>query len=386
MEFAYPYLLLVLAYGCLALYAHYNRKSRETTIYINILSAMLFVFFFGLRGFVAYDWTEYYKEFQSVTDLQTLLTLPYNKWIWEPGFMIFGVICKSIYPNYFFFQFLCILINTALLMNFFRRYIDNVPLAFMIMLAMSGIEININLLRNSISILLFVNSIRFIEERRFLPYLLMCALGFTFHSSSLAYIPMYFILTRNINKFVMLSIFIAANIIYLFHIPILKSIILLFVDILMPSTKLWIEAYLNMDNSTGSFLSIGYLERLFTGVMLFLYMDKLKELRNGSNIFVNSMFFYLCIVLFLSEFRTISQRCSFLFVYAYWIIWIDLIKCFTLRNNKILYSAFIGLYCLLKVYSGDNTAMADYYNIMFEDHSYNERLLHLRQHFNDEKK
>ena len=197
---------------------------------------------------------------------------------------------------------------------------------------------------------------------------------------------MYFILTRNINKFVMLGVFIAANVIYLFHIPILKSIILLFVDILMPSTKLWIEAYLNMDNSTGSFLSIGYLERLFTGVMLFLYMDKLKELRNGSNIFVNSMFFYLCIVLFLSEFRTISQRCSFLFVYAYWIIWIDLVKCFTLRNNKILYSAFIGLYCLLKVYSGDNTAMADYYNIMFEDHSYNERLLHFRQHFNDEKK
>ena len=386
MEFAYPYLLLVFAYGSLAIYAHYNQDSREKTIYVNVLSVILFVCFFGLRGFVAYDWTVYYEEFQSVTDLQTLFTLPYNKLVWEPGFMIFGVICKTIYPNYFFFQFLCILINTALLLNFFRRYIDNIPLAFMIMLAMSGIEININLLRNSISILLFINSIRFIEEKKFLPYLLICLLGFTFHTSALAYIPLYFILNRNINKYIMLVVFIAANIIYLFHIPILKSIILLFVDILMPSTKLWIEAYLNMDNSTGSVLSIGYLERLFTGVMLFIYMNKLKSMRNGSNIFVNSMFLYLCIFLFLSEFRTISQRCSFLFVYAYWVVWIDFIKCFTLHNNKILYLTFIGLYSMLKVYSGNNTAMADYYNIMFENHSYNERFLHFRKHFNDVKR
>lgn len=386
MEFAYPYLLMVMAYGGLSAYAHYNRDSREKTMYVNILSAMLFVFFFGLRGYVAFDWTEYSREFQSVTDLQTLLTLPYNKWIWEPGFMIFGVLCKSIYPDYLFLQFVCILINTALMMNFFRKYSDNIPFAFMIMLVMSGIEININLLRNSITILLFANAIRFIEEKKFLPYLLVCLLGYTFHSSSLAYIPMYFILNRNMNKYVMLGVFIMANVIYLFHIPILKSLILLFVDILMPSTKLWVEAYLNIDSSTGSFLSIGYLERLFSGVMLFIYMDKLKELRNGSNIFVNSMFFYLCIFLFLSEFRTISLRCSYLFVYAYWIVWPDFVKCFSLRNNKIIYLVFVGLYCMLKVYSSNNTAMAEYYNIMFENHSYNERLLHFRQHFNDEKR
>lgn len=68
----------------------------------------------------------------------------------------------------------------------------------------------------------------------------------------------------------MFAIFVAANIVYLFHIPILKSIILLFVDLLMPSTKLWIEAYLTMDATTGSVLSIGYIERLLTGVLLFV--------------------------------------------------------------------------------------------------------------------
>lgn len=110
----------------------------------------------------------------------------------------------------------------------------------------------------------------------------------------------------------MMAIFAVANVIYLFHIPILKSLILLVVDYIMPSTKLWVETYLNMDLSTGSVLSIGYLERLLTGILLFCYIDKLREIHNGNNIFVNSMLFYLCTFLFLSEFRTISLRCSYL--------------------------------------------------------------------------
>lgn len=385
MEFAYPYLLLVIVYGSLAVYGHYNQESQMKTMCVNILSVVVFLFFFGLRGFVAYDWTAYYPEFQSLTDLRTLLSLPYNKWVWEPGFMIFGVLCKTVYPNYFFFQFLCILINVSLLMLFFKRYVSNIPLAFMIMLVMSGIEININLIRNSISILLFVNALVFIERKRFLPYLCVCLLGFAFHSSSLAYIPLYFILNRRLNKYIMLAIFIVANVIYLFHIPILKSLILLVVDYIMPSTKLWVETYLSIDMSTGSVLSIGYLERLLTGVLLFCYIDKLREIRGGSNIFVNSMLIYLCTFLFLSEFRTISMRCSYLFIYAYWIVWIDLIKCFRLHNNRVLYLSFVALYSLLKVYSLNNTAMSEYYNIAVDNKSYNERLIHFRQHFNDEK-
>ncbi|MFW5553013.1 MAG: EpsG family protein, partial [Prevotella pectinovora] len=62
-----------------------------------------------------------------------------------------------------------------------------------------------------------------------------------------------------------------------------------------------------------------------------------------------------------------------------------LIKCFTYRNNKILYLSFVALYSLLKVYSLNTTAMSEYYNITIENKPYNERLIHFRQHFNDVK-
>ena len=347
-----------------------------------MLSIILFVFFFGLRGYVAYDWSSYCPAFNQLSDLPTMLSLPLNKWPWEPGFIVFAIFCKWIYPDYFFFQFACSFLNAILLFRFFRKYVDNIPFALVLFCAMSGFEISINLLRNTIAILLFLNAIDFIIKKKPLPYFAICILACTFHTTALVYIPLYFVLNRKININVMLAIFIAANIVYLFHIPILKSIILLFVDLLMPSTKLWIEAYLTMDATTGSILSIGYIERLLTGVLLFCYMDKLRYLR-GSNIFVNSMFFYLCIFLFLSEFRTISVRCSYLFVFAYWITWIDLTKCFTYRNNKLLFMSFIGIYSLLKVGVVNNTAMSDYYNILFEDKTYNERLIFFRHHFND---
>lgn len=382
MEYAYPYLLLVLAFGILAVCGNYYKSSSEKTTYINMLSIILFVLFFGLRGYVAYDWTSYCPAFNALPDLHTILTLSVLKWPWEPGFMMFGIFCKWIYPNYIFFQFTISLLNAILIFRFFGKYVDNIPFALLLFCTMGGFEISINLLRNSVAIFLFLNSINYIIDKKPLPYFAICALACTFHLSSLAYFPMYFILNRKMKYSIMLTVFLAANAIYLLHIPILKSIVLLFADILMPSTKLWIEAYLTMDATTGSVLSIGYIERLLTGVLLFCYMDKLRTLRR-SNIFVNSMFFYLCIFLFLSEFRTISVRCSYLFVFAYWITWIDLTKCFTYRNNKILFMSFIGIYSLLKVGIGNNTAMSDYYNILFENKTYNERLIFFRRHFND---
>lgn len=384
MEYAYPYLLLLLAFGILAVCGNYYKSSSEKTTYINVLSMIIFVFFFGLRGYVAYDWASYCPAFNDLPDLRTMLTLPIAKWPWEPGFMLFGLFCKWIYPNYLFFQFAISLLNAILIFRFFSKYVDNIPFALLLFCTMGGFEISINLLRNSVAIFLFLNAINYIVDKKPLPYFAICALACTFHLSSLAYFPMYFILNRKMKYNIMLAVFIAANAIYLLHIPILKSVVLMFADILMPSTKLWIEAYFNMDATTGSTLSIGYIERLLTGILLFCYMDKLRSIR-GCNIFVNSMFLYLCVFLFLSEFRTISTRCSYLFVFAYWITWIDLTKCFTIRNNKILFMSFIGIYSLLKAYSANTTAMSYYYNILFEDYTYNERLTFFRQHFNDVK-
>ena len=385
MANSFPYILLIIFYGVLAILHKYFQDAPKKKTFINILAISTFVFFFGFRGFVAYDWTIYFSFFTKAPTIDKLVTLPFNQWQIEPGFLIVTSLCKTILPNsYIFFQITFTTINVLLVCRFFKKYTDNIPACLTLFLPMGGTEFSIDLMRNSIAIFIFLNGIEFIQNKKLIPYLLICALAVSFHNSAIAYIPLYFVLNRKINKYVLLGIFCAANVICILHIPILKSIVLLFANILSPTTAQYIDAYMNYETQGVSTFNIGYLERLFTGIMLFCYIDKLRELRK-TNILINSLFIYLFINLFLSEFRTISVRCSNLFIFAYWIVWQDLYKCLYYKGNKILYLLFIGCYCILKTYSGNSNAMAQYYNVLIDTKSHNERVIYFRQHQNDDK-
>lgn len=382
MTNAFPYILLILFYGVLAILHKYYFADSNKTKFINICSFVVFVLFFGFRGFVAYDWTAYYFYYFNIPTLTGLIHLPFNKWPTEPGFSLLLSICKTIYPDYIFFQATCTIINYLLLTRFIKRYTTNIQACLVLFLVMNGFGFSIDLMRNSLSILIFLNAIEYIEKKKTFAYFVLCAIAASFHTSAFAYFPIYFIINRKYNKRLLLCIFIAANIICVFHIPIFRHLIVLFAGILSATAAQYIDQYMSFDAASASIFSIGYLERLATGIMLFCYMDKLCELRK-TNVLVNSMFLYLIINLFLSEFRTISIRCSNLFIFSYWIIWLDYLKCIYYKSNKYIYITFICLYCLLKTYSGNMGAMSQYYNVLFDYKTHTERMLYFKLHLND---
>lgn len=375
MSNALPYILLVIFYILLSAVSYYKNKFR---LIIEVISVAVFILFFGFRGFIFYDWSSYYPAFESLPDVSTLFTQDWLKWGWEPGFILFATIIKELTGSYQFFILVCTVINAILLTKFFKLYLPILPLGFMMYFTMNGIQISTDLMRNSIAICIFLNAIPYIQKRKIVQYISLCLLAATFHASALIYIPLYFFLHKQLNKWIGLSLLVIANIIYLLHIPIVKPIISLFVGLLMPSTKLWIDAYLNMDATTGSILSIGYLERLLTATLIFCYYNKLIKRRN-SPLFVNATLIFLIIFLLLSEFRTMSMRTSTLFSFGYWIVWIDLIDCFKYKNNKILFVSFICLYSVLKTYSNCSSKVARYENVLFGESNYNERLVEFRK-------
>lgn len=380
---ALPYLLLVGLYGFLACVRH-NSTSERTRLYIDMGSVAVFVFFFGFRGFIMYDWSTYYPVFMNLPDFHTLFTLPLNKWPWEIGFTLLGTTCHSLFPDWSFFVLVCCLINTTLLVRFLKQYDISLPLGLMIYLCMNGIIMSTDLMRNSIAILIFANAIPYLRDRRPLPYFALCVVSALFHYSGWVFLPFYFFLHRRINKWILLSIFIVACGVYAFHISIYKSLVILFSDYLGDYARWYLNIYTKMDQQA-TIISIGFLERLFTGIITFLYIDKLRSLRPDSDIFINSLYLCLYLFLFFSEFRTIGLRTSILFSVGYWVIWIDLIRCFYYQNNRHLYIAFVAVYCLLKTYSSNTDAVNRYENILFDSMNYNERLIYFRQHFNDSK-
>lgn len=384
MTHALPYILLVIFYGTLAILFQQTENVQRRT-YIKTICVGVFIFFFGFRGFIFYDWASYYPLFHAFPDFSTLLTTPLSKWDTEPAFVLLGVVCKTLYPNYHFFVLICSSINLVLLWIFFKRYSDNIPLAFMLFLAFNGIMLCTDLMRNSISILLFANSVRYIEDRKPIPFFAINILGLMFHKSSLLLLPTYFFLHLRLNKWFLIVLFGIANVMFLLHIPILKTIILFLSNYVDSSITYWMTLYTKMDLDAGFGIGLGYLERLLTGTLTLCYLNRIRSLRPKSDIFINSVLLYIIIFIVFNEFRQVSMRLSNLFSFGYWILWADLIKCFTIRNNRLIFATFVGIYCILKVYGNCNYALADYENILTGARPFNERLIFFRQHFSDDR-
>lgn len=338
------------------------------------------VFFFGFRGYTCDDWIAYYPAFQSCSIEDINITLYYDsgaKWLFEPGFTVLMLLCKSIFNDFHFFTLICTCINTILLFRFLKKYTVSIPFGMMMYLCFGGYGMNTNMMRNSIAILIFINAIEYIEKRQIVRYFLMCTLALSFHISSFIYFPLYFFINRKCNKWIYASIFIICNIIFLLQIPVFVTAFSLFTNTDAGKLSLMVDSY--TDSAEFQLLTIGYLERLFSGILIFCYYDKLLSIRNENKIFINSFIAFIFMSFILSEFQVVSLRMAGLFIFSYWVLWGDLIKCFSIVNNRKLFMAFIGIYCSLKIIGSTNMITSEYDNILFGAKSYEERLyLHNR--------
>lgn len=369
MIYSIPYLLLMLILGVLGLLSE-GQKDKEISKRYTLSGIVMFFLFFGLRGLVFHDWNIYYPEYQDM-DLYKLSHFEFgNVKMHEPGWMLFEIVCKSIWDNYFFMIGVLTLIDTFLLFRFLSRYTYNILLAIVIFLAFEGCPMICNTLRNFPAILIFLNAIPYLEKRKLLPYLGMCLLAASIHFSALIFIPLYFFIHRGLNKWIYLSIVLVCNLLFIAHVPIIMSIVkMLHIGGDFMTEKLEVYADMQGHRSFG----LGFIERLITAGLIFCYYDKLKTIKASNKLFINAFVAYLVMFTFFSEFDEMSKRMSMLFMFAYWILWPDLIKCFAFRNNRLLFSGFVGLYCMLKIITTVNQPVMEYDNVLFGAKSYPER-------------
>jgi len=366
-----PYVLLTLFFGGMAYALHITpEEDEDRKRYILVATVFVFLWFFGLRGYILSDWISYYPYFYYV-EWSDVFGLTQGKDGYEPGFAILTMLCKSIFNSYLFYSFVLSCINTWLLVRFMRRYTDNVPLTLMLYVVFEGIIISTNLMRNSIAIFIFLNAIPYLEQRKIVQYMSLTILAATFHVSALLYIPFYFVFHLRLNRWIYLAIFIVANIAFLKHISIVLTLaeFLGLDESMAEKVRVYTEVH-----DTGTKISIGYLERLMTGGLIVLYYNRLKEIRPSSAVFINATLAYLCFFFFFSEFAVVARRICTLFAFGYWVVWADLIKVFYFRNNRLLFCAFITLYAVMRQIGNCHYPDYDYDNVITGMKSYNERI------------
>lgn len=382
MPYPLPYILLVLFYAAVG-YVRHQMPNEEYRRYCDVLSVVMFVLFFGFRGYLLTDWMLYYPYYHDLEWGDILNFFNPDKTGLEPGFAVLCMVCKTLSGgSYHFLEFTVTCLFLSCVYSFMRRYTDNVALGLMLFLAFDGVGIVCNLLRNSLAIGIFLVAIPFIEQRRPLPYFFLCLLALTFHVSALVYVPLYFFFHRFPTRWVYLAVFVIANAAFISRFSVVDQILELMG--FTGDAAMKADAYTGKMTSSLSVFTIGYIERLLTGTLIILYHDKLKELHNGSGVIVNGVFMYLIMFYFFSQYDVLSRRFSFLFCFGYWVIWLDFMRCFFFINNRRLLAAFVVAYSVIHAWRIYNAPDFYYENILTGAQSYNERLYFHSRNFHEQ--
>lgn len=161
--------------------------------------------------------------------------------------------------------------------------------------------------------------------------------------------------------------------VYLMQLKFIAPIVLFITSYLGGAYSLLAEYYTNSDlYSSGYGITIGFVERFFTYIILFLSYNKIRDLIQDKatiNIFYNSFFIYFICYTFLSEYSIFIDRVTILFVFSYWILFAYLFV--TLNNNlRSKFSFLFFFFGMFKMYKANNFITHDYKNILFESKSY----------------
>lgn len=295
-------------------------KDKRTREKLLLFSLLLLILFFGLRGYIGYDWYSYKPNFDSISTLGQIFQGGFFNSGYELGFQVYTSFIKTITKNYFIYNFINTFIDFIILFFVLKRYSKYPLLSLLLFFGVYGIALEIDMLRNAKSIMLFLISINYIEKRELLKFLGLNILGLLFHSSSILYLPMYFILNIKWNKKLILALFILGNIYYLSDIRVAMKIIKEYNTILPTGLGAKLSGYFGiipLDFPLG--FSLYYFERVIIFLLCWLVDENIKNKKYG-NIMLNSIYISIFFFLYLSEFSIVSMRFGLLFIYSYWFI------------------------------------------------------------------
>lgn len=393
-SYSIPYLLFLLFLVVLMFLEFRNLKFGKDIKYIRWGVWTGFLFFFGLRGFVFTDWLIYYDFFEKIPSIwdgglskvingdvmQTFESdASVGKAGYELGFVYSTLIFKSIIPNYFIWIFCNVLVDLIFLDIIFRRYSPYYVMSFILFVALGGLIIECNLIRNVKAILFFIFSLKYIQERRIIPYMAINLLGCLFHSSAVVFLPLYFFLHKECPKWLMWSIFVVGNIICLMQISYLKPIMLSFAEIIGGRLGVQIKIYFALDLYSQAYgISVGFIERVFTFLMLIFFQQKLVE-RNKQNILIiNIYILYFVVYFYFSEIMIAVERLTLLFVFSYWLLYPELYAIIKTNVNKLICFMLLVLFCVMKTSLTSSNIFARYDNILFGIENFESRSVTLQ--------
>lgn len=375
-EYSIPYLLYAIFFIFLT-FNTYGKSNSENKI--RLLCGFIYMFFFGLRGFVAYDWYAYYPYFQEANSIFQIRFLDFFEFIEigevvEPAFVIYTSVLKTLFPNWHLYIFVSSLIDFIVFDYVIRKYSPNYAFSFLILFAFNT-SMLFDLLRNIKGLLFVLLSIRHIQERNLLKFSILIFIGFLFHRSILMFFPLYFYGHIKHHKKFLITLFVIFNILFFLDIPFFKILIENISPYLGESFEsrfYWYSQNANYSQERG--FTIGYLYRAATFLIIIGYINEMLTKYRYSAIFINMYLTYILMSFVLNDFDVFVFRSELLFGISFCFIWPMIIGVIRKNDIRISLLGIMVLICLFKTFKQTNNLMYEYENIIFGAKTYEERI------------
>ena len=208
-------------------YLSKNITDKEQSRYFQITCCFVLLFgFFGFRGLsVLNDTSHYYEHFYQATKYQTF----FDRSIFEPtkerfeyGFLVW----ERFIGNFISKDPYSIIIISALIVTVVNLWFidkNTNKIAFTILLTLSSLITEYAALRQGYAVCIFLISYKFLCEKKYVPYFLLCIVAYNFHNSALILFALPLITRLNLDKKNVSIVIIAGIAIALLIYPLLNA-------------------------------------------------------------------------------------------------------------------------------------------------------------------
>ena len=376
--YSVPYLFYAFFLIVLSLCEFNHKMARQTIRNWCIVS---FILFFGFRGFVSWDWINYYPLFESV---ETIGNIKDQGWLVfigdsdglsmvEPGYVLYMSLIKSVWDNWHFFVLVSTLIDIIVFDKFINRFSPFYAFSILMFIVFSmGMEFNV--LRNTKAIVVFLLSLDAIYQRNWCKLFIFSLLGFSFHNSYLVYVLFYFVGTKDFGTKIWWFIFISCNIFYWTQISVFSSILMPLIHSLGGVIAQKVEFYSSIDiYSMARGFSLGYIMRIITFILIVCNYRRIISLNKKLILILNVYLLYFITNVGLTDMSVFCDRMEISLGFSMWILY-PILGLIYQDKNRLLFLAFIFTYSMLRVPLQRDNVMEHYENILFGADDYETRL------------
>lgn len=191
-----------------------NRNKIKRRIYL-IVTTLQYGLLCGLRAIsMGYDTFSYQIIFDMTPGSWSTLFVR-TSYV-EMGFSLLCSFVKILGGNYRTLLIICSLFSMGACCVFLNRYSNNVILSVFIIISFPFFYSQFDVIRHFLAVGCFLLAYKYIEEKKFIKYLVLILIGATFHKIVLLFIPLYFVRKIKFDATFVIIMFTITLLLYLF--------------------------------------------------------------------------------------------------------------------------------------------------------------------------